>query len=713
LTEPAPSTSPRASVPEKTDALYQFLVDSLTDYAVFAVSANGLFISWNVGAQHTFGYREDEVIGRPFDLIFTPEDIASGAPQHELTTALSGEQADHDRWHVRKNGSRFWGTNTVQPMYAKDGTLLGFTKLVRDITERHMAVEALSDSEQSLRLLIESVHEYALFSLGLKGDITSWNVGAENTLGYPAQDALGKDFSLLFTPEDVAAGVPAAQLSEATSQGACSDERWLVRHDGSRFLASGTLTQLKRGPEGVLRGFVKVAHDITERQKAADELRHRAFHDALTKLPNRPSFIDHLQRAIAYTKRHPEEPFAVLFADLDHFKEINDVFGHAVADQVLERTARRLKGCVRPEDIVARLGGDEFIILLNGVHGLGNATGVAERIRLEMAKPFLLSGHQINLTMSVGIALGSPLYTKSEQVLHDADTAMYAAKAQGRACCVVFDATLSARRRERQEFKAELRGAIERQEFRVEYQPIVLLESRRIIGFESLVRWQHPRRGLLQPTEFIPEAEELDLVVPIDRWVLREACLQLRRWEQEFATSLSTLGMSVNFSSKQFSTPNLVAEIRDILKQTRVDSSCVRIELREGAIMDDSERTSSLLSTIRGLGVELYVSDFGVGYWSLKSLQHLPASALKIGRAFVMNLASDGDSTLVRALTSLAHNLGLKTIAEGVETEEQLRRLISLGCNYVQGFLFSKPVDARRAAALLARSGYKRHATGA
>jgi PAS domain S-box-containing protein len=347
LTEPALAASPPASVPQKTEALYHFLVDSLTEYAVFAVSSQGLFISWNAGAQHTFGYEESEVIGQHFALIFTPEDIVNGAPQNELATALSGEQTDHDRWHVRKDGSRFWGTNTVQPMYSHDGTLLGFTKLVRDTTERHIAVEALSDSEESLRLLIESVHEYAIFSLGLEGDITSWNVGAQNTFGFSAKEALGKHFSMLFTPDDIAARVPAAQLSEAIAQGACSERRWLVRQNATRFFSDSKLAQLKRGPEGALRGFVTVAHDITERQKTDDELRHRAAFDELTGLPNRASFKDHLQRAIALAKPH-SGAYAVLFIDLDHFKEVNDAFGHAQADQVLERTAHRLKICVRP-----------------------------------------------------------------------------------------------------------------------------------------------------------------------------------------------------------------------------------------------------------------------------------------------------------------------------------------------------------------------------
>jgi diguanylate cyclase (GGDEF)-like protein/PAS domain S-box-containing protein len=691
------------TAPEKTEALYHFLVDSLTEYAVFAVSPQGLFISWNSGAQHTFGYQESDVIGKHFGLIFTPEDVASGAPQNELATALSGEKTDHDRWHVRQDGSRFWGTNTVQPMYARDGTLLGFTKLVRDITERHLAVEALSDSEESLRLLIESVHEYAIFSLGLDGDITSWNVGAQNTFGYSAQAALGVHFSVLFTPEDIAAQVPEAQLTEAKANGACSDQRWLVRQNHTRFFADSKLAQIKRSPEGTLRGFVKVAHDITERQKIDDDLRHRATFDELTNLPNRSSFNDHLQRAMALSR---PGAFAVLFLDLDDFKEVNDEYGHALADRVLERSARRLKGCAAPEDVVARFGGDEFAILVNSLRQVEDVMDLAERIRAEMSVPLHLGNHELTVTMSIGIALGSPGYTAASQILHDADTAMYVAKAQGRGHCVLFDKALSPGRKQRPELQSELRRAIERQEFHIEYQPIVQTENRRIVGFESLVRWQHPQRGLLQAAEFLPQAEELDLVVWIDRWVLREACLQLVRWQRNLPPGLQ-LEMSVNFSNRQFSTPDLVDEIRRILLETRVDATCLRILLREGAILQDSERMASLLHTIKELGLGLYVADFGTGNSSLASLQHLPVSALKVGRGFVRTVATEAGSTLVRTIVALAHNLGLKAIAEGVETEDQLRRLLSFGCDYAQGFLFSKAVGEREAADLLTRSVFQ------
>jgi PAS domain S-box-containing protein len=271
--------------------LYRFLVDSLTEYAVFAVSPTGIVISWNAGAEKTFGYTQVEILGKSFDVIFTPEDKVAGA--------------QHDRWHVRKDASRFWGTNTVQPLYNAGGRLLGFTKLVRDSTQSHLALEELSDSEQQLRLLIESVSDYAIFSLALDGLIKNWNAGAEKVFGYDQKEIIGRNFSILFSADDIAAGVPAAELHKATLHGFTDVERWLVRRDGSRFLASGKLSQLKRDAAGELRGFVKIAHDITHTHAAAQDLRHQARYDELTELPNRRTFYEHVQRAIALMKRRP------------------------------------------------------------------------------------------------------------------------------------------------------------------------------------------------------------------------------------------------------------------------------------------------------------------------------------------------------------------------------------------------------------------------
>ena len=428
----------QTSAPANSEALYRLLVESFTDCAVFAVSPDGVILTWNAGAMRAFGYCADEIIGRHAGIIFTAEDLLRAEPARELAAALTGAPAGFDRWYVRRDGSRFWGSATVAPMFDAAGNLQGFAKLLRDATAGHAALAALRDSEQRLRLLVESVHEYAIFATDLEGNITSWNSGAERTFGYTHTEILGKNIAQFSEPADVAAGVVRANLAQAARRGSCHDERWLVRKNGTRFSCSGRLTQLKRAEGGELRGFVMVAHDITERTLAAEELRRRACFDALTQLPNRTTFFEHVGRAIASMKRRPTDRFAVLFIDLDHFKTINDTVGHVVADRVLTCTARRLERCVRAEDVAARLSGDEFAILLNGIGGLADANDAVDRIRIEMSKPVWIDGNAVDVTASIGIALGNACHNTPDEIVHDADTAMYAAKARGRARSGVF-----------------------------------------------------------------------------------------------------------------------------------------------------------------------------------------------------------------------------------------------------------------------------------
>jgi diguanylate cyclase (GGDEF)-like protein len=378
---------------------------------------------------------------------------------------------------------------------------------------------------------------------------------------------------------------------------------------------------------------------------------------------------------------------------------VNDTFGHVVADRLLEITARRLERCARAEDIVARIGGDEFAVLLNGISDLDDANGAADRISAEMRKPVPIDNLSVRATVSVGIALGSPRYERPEDVLRDADAAMYDAKAGGRGRSMVFMSPLTPRG-SAFDLEADLRHAISRNELRVAYQPVVRLADSSIAGFEALVRWQHPRRGLLQPLDFILKAEETDLIVAIDRWVLNEACATLMDWRSEFGRP--DLAVSVNFSSKEFSDPDLVDDLRTVLAKTCLPPSFLHIEITESAIMERSDRTTALLAAIRGLGVELQVDDFGVGYSSLAALGRMPVNALKIDRSFVATIDSRNGALLVHTITQLAHNLGLAAIAEGIETIEQLEGLVAIACDYGQGFLFSPPLDASEAAELLA-----------
>ncbi len=435
-------------------------------------------------------------------------------------------------------------------------------------------------------------------------------------------------------------------------------------------------------------------------EESKEHFRHAAFHDALTNLPNRALLTEHIKLAIERPRTREELLFAVLFLDLDRFKNINDSLGHIAGDQLLIATARSLETCMRPMDTVARLGGDEFAILLDGPESQAHAITVAEKIQQALTRPFDLNGHEVYITASIGITLSSGNYTDPENVLRDADTAMYRAKEGGKARFEVFDTTMHSHAVAILQLENDLRRAIERNEFRVYYQPIISLETDEISGFEALVRWNHPDRGLVGPQEFIAIAEETGLIVDIGRQVLHEACRQMREWEQTICNKPMTL--NVNLSGKQFAQPDLVAQVQQILDDTGLRAKHLKLEITESVVMENAEIASSMLMQLCGLGVHLCIDDFGTGYSSLSYLHRFPVKTLKIDRSFIGRIGQNGEnSEIVRTINTLASNLGMEVVAEGVETAEQLSQLKSLRCNFGQGYLFSAPLDAEQARAFI------------
>ncbi|HEX2713306.1 MAG TPA: EAL domain-containing protein [Candidatus Acidoferrales bacterium] len=445
--------------------------------------------------------------------------------------------------------------------------------------------------------------------------------------------------------------------------------------------------------------------DITDRRRAEQRWQHDAFHDELTGLPNRALFLEHLglsigRREPATAKRIPhrrakrpeDSLFAVLFLDIDGFKLVNDSLGHGAGDELLIAIARRLKASLRTGGTIARLGGDEFAILLDGVQGIVDATRVASRIQKKLAAPFNLSGQEVFVTASIGIALGGTEQERPEDVLTNADTAMYHAKARGKACYEIFDAGMRARGVARLHLESNLRRAGRHREFRLYFQPIASLKNGAITGAEALVRWQHPERGLISPAEFIPLAEETGLIVPVGEWVLRTACAQARGW---YAAGHSNLRVTVNFSARQFEHPKLAALIRTVLKETGLSASALEVEITESIAMKDIPFSVAILNELRADGIRISIDDFGTGSSSLRYLKQFPAHTLKIDQTFVRDLTSDvGDAAITAALITMAHTLQLRVIAEGVETEEQLAFLRSRRCDEMQGYLFSQPVSA-------------------
>ncbi len=451
------------------------------------------------------------------------------------------------------------------------------------------------------------------------------------------------------------------------------------------------------------RRWRDISKEIEARKKLEDQLRHQAFHDPLTGLANRALFADRLDHSLARSNRR-EGGVAVLLMDLDNFKVINDSLGHEAGDQLLVAAAERLRACLRPEDTLARLGGDEFAVLLEDTVSVSAAKPLADRIAEAMRVPFVLRKQEVFVSCSIGITLSTGEQGDPDDLMRKADTAMYQAKKRGKAQYEVYDNSMSLIADARLVLESDLRRALERNELRVHYQPKVSLENGNVVGMEALVRWEHPRRGLLLPAEFIPIAEESDLIVPIGRWVLEEACQQMRKW-QERHLSDPPLVMSVNLSARQLQPHDLAEEVAMVLQKTGLAPRSLELEIPESVLVEGTEHTIAVLQELKALGVWLAIDDFGTGYSSLSYLKRFPVDILKIDRLFIEKVGQDfNDTAILSGIITLAHTLGLKMVAEGVENAEQRALLQRVECDLGQGYYFSEPLTSKAASALLGAS---------
>ena len=433
----------------------------------------------------------------------------------------------------------------------------------------------------------------------------------------------------------------------------------------------------------------QVRGQVAELERANARLYYDAFHDSLTGLPNRLLLHERLERVLKRQVRHQGHTAALLYMDFDRFKVVNDSLGHALGDAMLRAVAERLESCVRPSDSVARLGGDEFVVLLETVAKASEVIRVAKRIQEAFLSPLMVEGHELHTSASIGIVTSTTPYTHAEEVVRDADIAMYRAKAQGRGSYEVFSAVMHAQVVAAMKLERELHTALRRGELRVAYQPILSVAGN-LLGFEALVRWQHPERGLLEPSQFLDLAEEAGLIRELDFWVWREACAQVGRWQEGTGQPLT---LSLNLSQQQFLHADLAEDLGNLLRETGFDPAYLALEITEGVLIDSSDFVKGTVAELKALGVKLYLDDFGTGYSSLAYLQRFPVDALKIDRSFVDNMTQDaGSAELVRTIISMAQNLGLQVVAEGVETETQLSALRELGCPQAQGFLFAEPL---------------------
>lgn len=582
-----------------------------------------------------------------------------------------------------------------------DAKMAQAEQAARHAEEQERITEELLQSEAHFR----GAFDYAAVGMALVGIDGRWlrvNHSFCKLVGYSEDELLKMDFQSITHPDDLGSNLADLyRMVEKKLLTVSTEKRYIHKqgHEVWTYISASAVM----GYDGKPLHFIMQAQDITERKHAEVKLHHAAFYDSLTGLPNRALFTDHLQLAIERAKRHENHRYAVLFLDVDRFKNVNDSLGHVIGDQLLVNVARRLEKCIRAEDMVSRFGGDEFAVLLNGLNNPVDAINTAERIQEELSLPFSLDGHEIFCGGSIGVALSTLEYSQSEEILRDADTAMYRAKEQGKGRFEIFDKVMHARAILRLKLENDLRRAVERCEFEVYYQPVINLRTRSISGFEALVRWQHPERGLISPADFIAVAEETELIVPLGQWVLFESCRQIKEWQTKW-TFPSPLTISVNLSAKQFKQPDLVEQIKQILYQTKLDPQSLRLEITESVVMDNAETATAMLRQLRSLGVQLSIDDFGTGYSSLSYLHRFPVNILKIDRSFVSRMAIDEESLgIVETIIALAAKLKMKTVAEGVETQEQSEQLKKFNCEYAQGYLFSEPVAAGRAEELISR----------
>jgi diguanylate cyclase (GGDEF)-like protein/PAS domain S-box-containing protein len=577
----------------------------------------------------------------------------------------------------------------------------GLVVTATDITARKWAEQALRDSEARYALAVKGAND-GLWDWDLLTNRIFFSARWKSMLGY-GESAIGGDPEDWFQrvhPEDI--DQVRAQIAghlAGVSESFESEHR--MRHDDSSYRWVLTRGLAVRGDKNLAVRMAGSQTDITERKRAEERLVHGALHDALTGLPNRALLADRLDRAVQRARRHRESPFAVLHLDLDRFKVINDSLGYMHGDELLIGMARRLEPCLKPGDTLARLSGDEFAVLIDDMASVTEATAMAERIHKALAAPFRIAGQDVFTSASTGIVLGPSSYERADEVLRDADLAMYRAKAAGNGRAEVFDATMHAHAIQLVHLETDLRRAVERGEMLLYYQPIVSLETGRIVGFETLVRWNHPERGLITPDEFVPLAEETGLIVQLGEWVLSEACRQMWDWQSRFVRD-PPLVLSVNLSVRQFNQLTLVGDVCASLARAGLDPRYLKLEITETALMENAERAAAMLAELKRNKITLCLDDFGTGYSSLSYLHKLPIDTIKIDKSFVSDMVRNKDNLeIVRTIALLAHNLGMDVIAEGVETPEQLAQLRALGCQAAQGYLFSRPLHRLGAEELL------------
>ena len=667
---------------------------SASPVGVFAIAEDGRLAYANERLREIFDMPAEVLDGPPWLERVPAEDRDRLVGEFRRARAL-GERMSLDVRVVA--GIDRWARIHVAPVSKGPDEPMGLVGTIEDVTVEVTARMALAAREAEYRMLAEHSTDF-LSRHTIDGTFLYASPVSRAMLGWDSEVMLGR------TPKQLELDHPDdMEIIERNWVGALREERSRTaayrarRRDGSIVWLETTLRAV-RSPGGEAQEMVCVSRDISERKSAELELAHRALHDGLTGLPNRTLFLDRLGQALRRARRR-DRGVAVVFLDLDRFKLVNDSLGHKAGDRLLVDVAMRLSSALRPSDTLARFGGDELTLLCEDIGDVEHARAIAQRLLDTFAEPFLVQDGEAFLQASVGIALSRDGFEAPEDLIRDADAAMYRAKARGQGV-ELFDEAMRQDVRDRLALEAALRRGIGRGELRLHCQPLVSLADARIEGFEALVRWEHPERGLVPPGSFIPLAEETGLIVPIGAWVLNEACATLRRIIDE--TGMASLQVSVNVSPRQLQQPDFVAQVRAALEDNGLEPSCLVVEITESAIMEAG--AAAILRALKDIGVRLAMDDFGTGYSSLAHLRRFPLDVIKVDRSFVAALGDGQGSSIAGAIVSLAHALGLRTVAEGIEDDEQRRAVLALGCDVGQGFHFARPMPADDLTRLLAAS---------
>ncbi|MDF9621001.1 EAL domain-containing protein [Pseudomonas entomophila] len=685
------------SLAASPDVMYRLLIQSVVDYAIYLLTPEGIVANWNPGAQRAKGYHAEEIVGQHYSLFYTEDERAAGLPAKNLEQARSCGRFEEQGQRLRKDGSAFHAHVLIEAVRDDQGQLIGFAKITRDISERRRHEQELLQAKElaeqysqemaKLSQFLDSVITHIPASVIVQDlhsqQILLANQQAEHLFGGKGVSLVGK------LPGACMAPTAADYLEQHLARGARSAKGFAAetRVDtarGPRTLRSRAMLCQNPGQGDYV---LFVAEDATEELAAHAQIHHMAHHDALTGLPNRTLFHERLKQALLRGEDDGKLT-AALCLDLDNFKNINDTQGHAFGDKLLRALGKRLRRELREHDTLARLGGDEFAVVLSGLDSREAAHTTAQRLIEAICPPFQIEGHQFSVGVSIGVATAPDDHDQAEQLLGYADMALYEAKRNGRNRFECFHVELDVAARQRRLVETDLRTALHLGQLELHYQPVVDQQSNSVTGYEALLRWQHPTRGMIMPMDFIPIAEETGLIHEIGARALNLACQEAASWGTEQT-------VSVNLSAVQFKNAGLVHSVALALADSGLPATRLELEITESVLLGNSEENVRTLRALKDLGVSISLDDFGTGYSSLGYLRSFPFDRIKIDKSFVHDMCESREAmSIVRAITELSNSLMIKTTAEGVESAEQMQRLMAEGCSHFQGYLYGRPAPA-------------------